>query len=108
MDDSAILEKTSGTTGAYIRISLSSISSGTPQTSIENTVGTSIAVPSSVIVAEAESIIEDAFIRAHYTIVPKKTITDLVRIYEARIARQPSQKYVDIDLPIEDDDGGNW
>ncbi len=60
-------------------------------------------------VAEADSIVEDAFIRSHYTIVPQRTIDDLVRAYEARMARRPRKKYIDIDLPIEDDDaGGDW
>ncbi|SRR5216684_3793899 len=58
-------------------------------------------------VAEAESIIEENWIRSHYELVPKRTIADLAKAYEARVARQPHKKYIDVDLPMVDD-GGDW
>jgi len=39
--------------------------------------------------------------------VPKRTIADLAKAYEARVARQPHKKYIDVDLPMVDD-GGDW
>jgi hypothetical protein len=57
---------------------------------------------------------EEAFIRANYTIVPSRTADDLLRDYEAKMARLESQrhKYVDNDLPMADDNdddfGGDW
>ncbi|TMD59934.1 MAG: hypothetical protein E6I91_19380 [Chloroflexi bacterium] len=57
MSNSATSEKTSSTMRAYIRIAPSS---GTLQSSTDHVLaGTSIAVPTSVIVAEAESIMRD-------------------------------------------------
>ena len=58
MSASATSKKTSGTTGAYIRVAPSS---GTLRSSISYVLtGSSIAVPASVVVAEAESIIRGA------------------------------------------------
>ena len=58
MSTSATSKTTSGTTGAYIRVAPSS---GTLQSSINYVfIGSSIAVPVSVVVAEAESIIREA------------------------------------------------
>lgn len=58
MNASATSKKTFGTTGAYIRVAPSS---GTLQSSINYVLtGSSIAVPASVIVAEAESVIREA------------------------------------------------
>ncbi len=74
MSDSATSEKTSGTTGAYIRVAPSS---STPQSSINYVLtNTSIAVPASVVVAEVEAIIEDTYIRAYHAVVPKRTMEE--------------------------------
>lgn len=53
---------------------------------------------------------EDAFIRENYNITSKKTNAYLLRDYEAKMARLESMRheYVDIDIPIEDDDEGDW
>lgn len=60
------------TTGAYIRVVSSS---GTSQSSTRRIpIRSSIAVPASVVAAEAEAIIEeDACIRAYHAAVPKVT-----------------------------------
>lgn len=58
MSASATSKKTSSTTGAYIRVALSS---GTLRSSINYVLtGSSIALPASVVVAEAKSIIREA------------------------------------------------
>ncbi len=73
MSDSATSERTSSTMGAYIRIVPSS---GTLQSSTDQVLaGTSIAVPVSVIVAEVESIIRDAYTNYHRSI-PRPEIGD--------------------------------
>ena len=56
------------------------------------------------IVAEAESIVEENWIRSHYELVPKGTIAKLARDYKARLASRPYKKTSDIDLPMIDDE----
>jgi len=51
--------------------------------------------------------VEETSFRTHYELVPKRTIAELARAYEARMARLPHKRYVDIDLPMMDD-GGDW
>jgi hypothetical protein len=60
-------------------------------------------------VAEAEAILNEKWIRAHYEIGPEKTHEDLSRGYKARFARASSRfsDKIDIDVPIIND-GGNW
>jgi hypothetical protein len=59
------------------------------------------------VVAEAIDIIEEDLIRYHYELMPKRTIADLARAYDARLARQSHKKYIDIELPMIDD-GEDW
>jgi hypothetical protein len=67
MSDSATSEKISGTTGAYIRVVPSS---GTLQSSTGHVLtSSSIAVPASVVVTEAEAIIRDSHTIYLHTIV---------------------------------------
>lgn len=107
MSISTTFEKTSGTTGAYISVSPSF---GTMQSSTDHVLPTSsIAIPASVVIAEAEAIIHDAYIRAYYDIGPEKTHESLSRGYAARLA-QAKARYgdkIDIDVPIIND-GGDW
>lgn len=75
MNGSTTLGKTSGTTDAHIPIPRLPMTSGTLRSSIDHIkTHTSIALPASVVVvAEAESIVQDAYIRAYYAVVPKRT-----------------------------------
>jgi hypothetical protein len=72
MNGSPTLGKTSGTTDAHIPIPRLPMTSGTLHSSIDHIMThTSIAVPASVVVAE--SIVQDAYIRAYHAVVPKRT-----------------------------------
>jgi len=111
MGNAIIPENTTGTTGASIRVCPAS---GTLPPSLRSILaGSTSAVPDSIIVAEAEAIIGDAYLRSHYEIVPKRTVDDLARIYEENLSHLKhylqTKTYVDIDPSIddEDDDGGD-
>lgn len=63
------------------------------------------------------TLVEETTIRTYYNIGPKRTINDLVEIYEASLSSlkdQLNKNYIDIDLPIDndededEDDGGLW
>jgi hypothetical protein len=58
-----------------------------------------------VSIQEDEDLDEEAFIRAHYDIVPPRTHEDFLKAREADMALYPRRKYVDIDVPMIDDDG---
>ncbi len=74
MNDSSTLGRTSGTTDAHIPIPRLPMTSGTLRSSIDHVIpNTSIAVPASVVIAEAEAVIEDSYIRAYHALVPKRT-----------------------------------
>jgi hypothetical protein len=74
MNGSPMLGKTSGTTDAHIPIPRLPQTSGTVRSSIDHIMThTSIAVPASVVVAEAESIVQNAYIMAYHAVVPKRT-----------------------------------
>lgn len=66
-----------------------------------------ITLDAKAVVAEADFIVEDAFIQANYTLVPKRTIDDFLRAHEADMARYPRKRYVDVDLPMMDEDS-DW
>jgi hypothetical protein len=75
MNGSSTLGRTSGTTDAHIPIPRLPMTSGTLRSSIDHVIpNTSIAVPASVVIAEA--IIEDSYIRAYHALVPKRTIEE--------------------------------
>lgn len=108
MNGSSALGRTSGTTDAHIPVPRLPMTSGTLQMSTNSILaGASIAVPASVIVAEAETIIEDAYIRANYTIVPERAIDDFVKTYKTRMSRRSPKNYVNVDLPMMDEDS-DW
>lgn len=58
-------------------------------------------------VAQAIAIVKEDNVRFHYELMPKRTIAELARAYDARLATQSHKRYIDIDLPMIDD-GGNW
>jgi hypothetical protein len=77
MNSSSTLGKTSGTTDAHIPIPRLPMTSGTLRSSIDHFIpNASIAVPASVVIAEADDMIEDSYIRAYHTLVPKRTIEE--------------------------------
>jgi hypothetical protein len=77
MNSSSTLGKTSGTTDAHIPIPRLPMTSGTLRSSIDHVIpNASIAVPASVVIAEAEAIIEDSYIRTYHALIPKRTIEE--------------------------------
>lgn len=62
------------TAGSYIRVVFSS---ATLQSSTRRVfIRSSVAVPTSVVVAEAEAIIDEPYIQAYHAVVPKRTMEE--------------------------------
>jgi|SRR5579884_2100380 predicted polyphosphate/ATP-dependent NAD kinase len=108
MNASSSLKRTSGTTDPQLpAVRLPKTSSTLHVSNRRIVADAAIAVSPSEVVEEAEAIIEDARIRANYTLVPKRTIDDLVRTYETSMLRRQPRKVADIDLPMMDEDS-DW